>query len=66
MSLYAISGADSDTFETVFWKGVTERIDDVPMRGSMGVSWQLYRDMSALRSKRPLLDEIMELKKSLA
>lgn len=64
MSLYAISGADSDTFETVFWKGVTERIDDVPMRGSMGVSWQLYRDMRALRSKRPLLDEIMALRRN--
>lgn len=64
MSLYAISGADSDTFETVFWKGVTERIDDVPMRGSMGVSWQLYRDMNALRSKRPLQDEIMALRRN--
>ena len=65
MNVYSISGADSGTFDAVFWKGVTERVDDVPLRGSIGVSWQLYQDMREMRSKnKSLTDAIRAVRRN--
>ena len=45
MKIPAISGAEKDTFETVFWRGVTRRDGDTPLEGSIGVYWHLYKDL---------------------
>jgi len=45
----AISGAETKTFDTMFWKGITEKklIDrkTVPFKGSIGVFWQVYKNI---------------------
>ena len=50
--LPAISGAETKTFDTMFWKGITERQlvnnKTVPAKGSIGVFWQVYKDLRAL------------------
>ena len=49
MSVPAISGAETKTFDTMFWKGVTEKQlvgrKTVPFKGSIGVFWQIYKDI---------------------
>jgi len=45
MKIPAISGAEKDAFDTVFWKGVTARDAAHPLRGSVGVFWYLYKDL---------------------
>jgi hypothetical protein len=48
----AISGAETTHFDTMFWKGVTEKKlvkkKTVPKTGSIGVFWHLYKDLSVL------------------
>jgi hypothetical protein len=50
--LPAISGAETKTFDTMFWKGITERqlVNNrtVPAKGSIGVFWQVYKDLRVL------------------
>jgi hypothetical protein len=50
--LPAISGAETKTFDTMFWKGITERQlvnnKTVPAKGSIGVFWQVYKDLRIL------------------
>jgi hypothetical protein len=50
--LPAISGAETKTFDTMFWKGITERQlvsnKTVPAKGSIGVFWQVYKDIRVL------------------
>ena len=50
--LPAISGAETKTFDTMFWKGITERQlvnnKTVPAKGSLGVFWQVYKDLRIL------------------
>jgi hypothetical protein len=50
--LPAISGAETNTFDTMFWKGITERQlvnnKTVPAKGSIGVFWQVYKDLRVL------------------
>jgi hypothetical protein len=50
--LPAISGAETKTFDTMFWKGITERQlvnnKTVPAKGSLGVFWQVYKDIRIL------------------
>jgi len=50
--LPAISGAETKTFDTMFWKGITERQlvnnKTVPAKGSLGVFWQIYKDLRVL------------------
>jgi hypothetical protein len=52
MSVPAISGAETKTFDTMFWKGITEKklVDrkTVPFKGSIGVFWQVYKDIKEL------------------
>ena len=52
LTLPAISGADTKSFDTAFWKGITEkRLVDrktVPWKGSMGVFWHVYKDLRIL------------------
>jgi len=49
---YAISGAETKYFEVMFWNGVTDRRQEgkalVPIRGSIGVFWQLYQDLTVI------------------
>ena len=51
-SIYAISGAETKFFDVMFWNGVTEKRQEgtalVPVRGSIGVFWQLYKDLAVL------------------
>jgi hypothetical protein len=48
----AISGAETTHFDTMFWKGVTEKKlvkkKTVPKTGSIGVFWHLYKDLTVL------------------
>jgi len=48
----AISGAETTHFDTMFWKGVTEKKlvkkKTVPKTGSIGVFWHLYKDLRDL------------------
>jgi len=48
----AISGAETTHFDTMFWKGVTEKQllnkKTVPKKGSIGVFWHLYKDLRVL------------------
>jgi hypothetical protein len=48
----AISGAETTHFDTMFWKGVTEKKlvkkKTVPKTGSIGVFWHLYKDLRLL------------------
>ena len=50
----AISGADTKTFDDMFWKGITEKQllnrRTVPTKGSIGVFWHLYKDLRVLGS----------------
>ena len=45
MKIPVISGAEKDTFDTAFWRGVTRRDGDQPLEGSIGVYWHLYKDL---------------------
>jgi len=45
MKVPAISGAEKDAFDTVFWKGIARRDGDRPIEGSIGVYWHLYKDL---------------------
>jgi hypothetical protein len=49
---YAISGAETKYFEVMFWNGVTEKRQEgkalIPIRGSIGVFWQLYQDLTVI------------------
>ena len=49
MPVPAISGAETKTFDTMFWKGITEKQlvgrKTVPFKGSIGVFWQVYKDI---------------------
>ena len=51
-TIYAISGAETKYFDVMFWNGVTEKRQEgralVPIRGSIGVFWQLYKDLTVL------------------
>jgi hypothetical protein len=48
----AISGAETKTFDTMFWKGITEKQllnrKTIPFKGSIGVFWQVYKDIREL------------------
>ena len=50
--LYAISGAETKYFDVMFWNGVTEKRQEgatlLPIRGSIGVFWQLYQDLTII------------------
>jgi len=52
MPIPAISGAETKTFDTMFWKGITEKQlvnrKTVPFKGSIGVFWQVYKDIREL------------------
>jgi hypothetical protein len=52
MPIPAISGAETKTFDTMFWKGVTEKQllnrKTIPFKGSIGVFWQVYKDIREL------------------
>jgi len=51
----AISGGDTKLFETMFWKGVTETgKKKEPLKGSIGVFWQLYKDVRTCASEEDL------------
>jgi hypothetical protein len=45
MKIPVISGAEKDTFDTAFWRGVIRRDGDQPLEGSIGVYWHLYKDL---------------------
>jgi hypothetical protein len=48
----AISGAETKYFDVMFWNGVTEKRQEaaalLPIRGSIGVFWQLYQDLTVI------------------
>jgi hypothetical protein len=44
----AISGHSGPHFDTGFWAGVTNRKDNQPLKGSLGVFWHVYRDLHQL------------------
>lgn len=51
----AISGGDTKLFDTMFWKGVTETSKKKePLKGSIGVFWQLYKDVRTCASEEDL------------
>ena len=51
-TLYAISGAETKYFDVMFWNGVMEKRQEgaslIPIRGSIGVFWQLYQDLTVI------------------
>jgi len=50
----AISGGDTKLFDTMFWKGITETSKKLPLRGSIGVFWQLYKDVRTCSTEEGL------------
>jgi hypothetical protein len=63
--LPAISGAETKTFDTMFWKGITERQlvnnKTVPAKGSLGVFWQVYKDLRILGSENIKNEKVNKL-----
>ena len=44
----AISGHSGPHFDVGFWAGVTNRKDNQPLKGSLGVFWNVFRDLQTL------------------
>ena len=44
----AISGHSGPHFDVGFWAGITNRKDNQPLKGSLGVFWHVYRDLHQL------------------
>ena len=44
----AISGHSGPHFDVGFWAGVTNRKDNQPLKGSLGVFWHVFRDLQTL------------------
>ena len=63
--LPAISGYETNPFDTMFWKGITERQlvnkKTVPAKGSIGVFWQVYKDLRILGSENIKNEKINKL-----
>jgi len=56
MKIPAISGAEKNVFDTVFWKGVTHRNETYPLRGSLGVWWHLSKDLRLAEEDEDYVD----------
>jgi hypothetical protein len=63
--LPAISGYETNPFDTMFWKGITERQlvnkKTVPAKGSIGVFWQVYKDLRILGSENIQNEKVNKL-----
>jgi hypothetical protein len=63
--LPAISGYETSPFDTMFWKGITERQlvnkKTVPAKGSIGVFWQVYKDLRILGSENIQNEKVNKL-----
>jgi len=61
----AISGYETKPFDTMFWKGITERQlvnkKTVPAKGSIGVFWQVYKDLRMLGSENIQNEKVNKL-----
>ena len=61
MKVPAISGGGaSNQFKKVFWESVTEKdaTTGIPIRGSLGVHWNVYQDLRALAATN-LFDQLL-------